>query len=210
MNQHSIPARSLNLLSRRTLLRKSLPAALAMRLFGGGLFCEVERIGWAATAEAPETEDNIEGPFYKPGAPFRSVLLERGMQGTPLTLSGQVLDTHGHPLKGALLDFWHANDTGVYDNKEFNLRGRIHTDELGRYQLRTIKPKWYGADGDFRPAHIHVKASASKGSVLTTQLYFKDDPYNAVDPWVRPSLILTPQNVADGLQARFDFVLNAV
>jgi protocatechuate 3,4-dioxygenase beta subunit len=162
------------------------------------------------TAEVPETEDNIEGPFYKPDAPFRSVFLERGVNGTPLTLRGRVLDTRGQPLKGALLDIWHANAAGAYDNQNFALRGRIHTDELGRYELRTIKPKWYGADGDFRPAHIHVKASAPGVPLFTTQLYFKGDPYNATDPWVRPSLILSPKSASDGLQASFDFVLKTV
>jgi protocatechuate 3,4-dioxygenase beta subunit len=210
MNQPLIPPRPLHLLTRRALLKKSLPGALAIRLFGGSLLVEAIRTGFAATAEVPETEDNIEGPFYKPGAPFRSVLLEHGTRGTPMTLRGQVLDTQGRPLKGALLDFWHANDAGVYDNQEFSLRGRIHTDEFGRYELRTIKPKWYGADGDFRPAHIHVKAGAPGGPVLTTQLYFKGDPYNAIDPWVRPSLILSPESAADGLRAHFDFVLKTL
>lgn len=55
----------------------------------------------AATEESPETESNWEGPFYKPGAPMRSLLLEPGMAGTPLRLSGRVLDVHGRPLAGA-------------------------------------------------------------------------------------------------------------
>ena len=98
----------------------------------------------AATEESVETENNWEGPFYKPGAPVRSGLLEPGMAGTPLTVTGRVLDTNGRPLKGALLDIWQADHTGVYDNTGFRLRGRLYTGDDGRYTLRTIKPLHYG------------------------------------------------------------------
>jgi protocatechuate 3,4-dioxygenase beta subunit len=159
------------------------------------------------TEESPETENNWEGPFYKPGAPVRSVLLEKGMAGTPLTVTGRVLDTGGRPLKGALLDIWQADHTGTYDNAGFRLRGRLYTGDDGRYTLRTIKPLYYGAPGDMRPAHIHVKASLEQSPVLTTQLYFKGDPWLQHDPGVRPTLIMATQQVSDGLAARFDFVI---
>lgn len=73
--------------------------------------------------------------------------------------------------------------------------------------LRTLKPSGYGPENDQRPAHIHVKASSGGSPVLTTQLYFKGDPWNRRDPAVRPSLILTPRREADGLVAQFDFVI---
>ena len=161
----------------------------------------------AATEGAPETESDAEGPFYKPGAPMRSVLLEPGMQGTPLALSGRVLDVRGRPLKGALLDLWHADHGGTYDNRGFRFRGRLQTDDAGRYVLRTIQPPPYGAGNVKRPAHIHVKASAGGGPVITTQLYFKGDPWLRHDPGVRPSLVLAPRSQPDGLQAQFDFVV---
>jgi protocatechuate 3,4-dioxygenase beta subunit len=161
----------------------------------------------AATEESAETEDNWEGPFYKPGAPVRSGLLEPGMAGTPLTVTGRVLDTHGRPLKGALLDIWQADHTGAYDNTGFRLRGRLYTGDDGRYTLRTIKPLHYGSTNDMRPAHIHVKASVQNSPILTTQLYFKGDPWNHNDPAVRPTLILSPRHVSDGFAAQFDFVL---
>lgn len=161
----------------------------------------------AATEESVETENNWEGPFYKPGAPVRSLLLEPGMAGTPLTVTGRVLDTNGRPLKGALLDIWHADHTGAYDNTGFRLRGRLYTGDDGRYTLRTIKPLHYGAPNDMRPSHIHVKASIENSPILTTQLYFKGDPWNHHDPEVRPTLIMSPRQVSDGLAAQFDFVL---
>ena len=161
----------------------------------------------AATEESLETENNWEGPFYKPGAPVRSLLLEPGMAGTPLTVTGRVLDTNGRPLKGALLDIWHADHTGAYDNTGFRLRGRLYTGDDGRYALRTIKPLHYGAPDDMRPSHIHVKASVENSPIVTTQLYFKGDPWNRHDPDVRPTLIMSPRPVSDGLAAQFDFVL---
>jgi protocatechuate 3,4-dioxygenase beta subunit len=195
------------LLSRRRLLCRAVRGAVWLPLLGASALAPASLL--AATDEAPETEDNMEGPFYKPGAPLRSVLLEPGMDGTPLTLTGRVLDVRDRPLKGALLDFWHADHTGTYDNTGFRLRGRMHTDDEGRYTLRTIKPMHYGMPGDMRPAHIHVKASAANGPVLTTQLYFKGDPWNRHDAAVRPSLIISPRRESDGLAARFNFVLKA-
>jgi protocatechuate 3,4-dioxygenase beta subunit len=201
----ALPTRQVEMISRRRLLRRVVLSTAWVQLAGGT---------WpgrllAATEESPETEDNWEGPFYKAGAPVRSVLLESGMAGTPLTLTGLVLDPRGRPLRGALLDIWHADHAGEYDNAGFRLRGRIFTNDEGRYTLRTLKPLYYGDPNDKRPAHIHVKASSGKAPVLTTQLYFKGDPWISNDPAVRPSLILAPRTVADGLTAKFDFVIKA-
>jgi len=193
------------LLSRRRLLRQVLLSAACLPLFGASELLPGRLL--AATEESPETENNWEGPFYKPDAPVRSLLLEPGTAGTPLTISGRVLDTHGRPIKGALLDVWHADNTGTYDNRGFRLRGRLYTDDEGRYTLRTIKPLNYGDPGDMRAAHIHVKASFENSPVLTTQLYFKGDPWNRHDPAVRPSLIMSPRREAHGLAAQFNFVI---
>jgi len=192
---------------RRHFLRKMMKAGWGASIFGLGALPSAPLL--ASTEEVAETEDNMEGPFYKPDAPIRSVLLERGMPGIPLTVSGRVLDTHGRPLKEAVLDIWHADHAGAYDNMGFRLRGKLLTDEDGRYLLRTIKPASYGVPGDRRPAHIHVKVSSGTPRVLTTQLYFKGDPWNRYDAAVRPALIMVPRRDADGLTAQFDFVLKA-
>ncbi|MCW5969402.1 MAG: hypothetical protein KIT57_12900 [Blastocatellales bacterium] len=194
-----------NLLTRRQLLRQTLLSAAGLPLLGTLQALPAPVL--AVTEDLPETENNWEGPFYKPGAPLRSVLLESGMAGTPLTVSGRVLDTSGRPLKGALLDFWQADHKGEYDNKGFQLRGRLYTDDEGRYTLRTIKPLYYGEPRDKRPSHIHVKASFERSPILTTQLYFKGDPWNHHDVAVRPSLMMSPRQASDGLAAQFDFVI---
>ena len=210
MNAHILQesaSRSIGLLSRRRLLRRVLCSAAGLRLLGASAFLPSQLR--AATEESPETENNWEGPFYKPGAPVRSVLLEKGMAGTPLTVTGRVFDTHGRPLKGALLDVWQADHTGSYDNTGFLLRGKLYTDDEGRYTLRTVKPLYYGEPGDMRPAHIHVKASFEKSPILTTELYFKGDPWIHRDAGARPSLIMSPRRESEGLVAKFDFVIKA-
>src|SRR6266508_4235157 len=58
-------------------------------------------------------------------------LLESGMAGTRLTLTGYVLSTRCKAIPRALLDFWHADASGVYDNDGFRLRGHQFTDAKG-------------------------------------------------------------------------------
>lgn len=167
-----------------------------------------------ATPECAETEDNLEGPFYKAGAPFRSVLVDLATLGTRLQISGRVLGQRCLPLAGALLDFWQADwredETGRYDNAGYTLRGRMKADGQGRFRLETIIPGRYLNGNTFRPAHIHVKASASGHVLLTTQLYFAGDPFNDSDPFIEAPLIMTTTKLPDlSESAHFDFVLRA-
>jgi protocatechuate 3,4-dioxygenase beta subunit len=137
------------------------------------------------------TEDNIEGPFYRKNAPFRSKLAD-GIKGAPLVISGRVLTPGGNPLRDAVVDVWHADGAGDYDNNSDNffLRGRIRTDKEGLYRIETVMPGQYDLGEAKRPAHIHYKVTADAHRTLTTQLYFKDDPWIPRDPFVRKSLII--------------------
>ena len=169
---------------------------------------------WSDPLEADcdaATEDNIEGPFYKAGAPERSALVEPGMKGTPLTITGRVLNTDCKPLAYALIDIWHCDADGVYDNKGYTLRGKIHTDKKGRYELRTIVPVAYKvSETRSRPAHIHLKLSGPGTDVLTTQLYFEGDKWNTVDKDYRKSLEIRPVDGKNrGKVASFDFRIKA-
>ena len=47
-----------------------------------------------------------EGPYFKANSPETTNLVQAGMQGTVLTVTGQVLDQNGQPVANALLDFW--------------------------------------------------------------------------------------------------------
>lgn len=146
------------------------------------------------------TPSDIEGPFYKEGAPF--VI---GLSSLPtLTVHGLVLDTNGKPVPNAVLDVWHANEQGIYDNEGYNYRGRFVADGEGRYRIDTIRPGNYQiSEGESRCAHLHLKVSGLDVRPLTTQLYFRDDPHNKTDRWFDISRVI-------GDCGEFTFVLEAL
>ncbi len=146
------------------------------------------------------TPETSEGTYYLPNTPERATLREAGMSGDPLLLTGYVLDTNCAPIPGAWLDFWQADADGIYDSASFRLRGHQFTDADGRFRLDTIIP----GPADGRPRHLYVKVQAPGGPVLTTQLFFPDDPANAADAEFRPELLLT---LSDAQTATFDFVV---
>ncbi len=150
------------------------------------------------------TPAQTEGPYYTPNTPQRSSLLEPGLAGTPILVTGYVLTTTCQPVAQALLDFWHCDDAGVYDNQGYRLRGHFFSDESGRYQLVTIVPGLYPG----RTRHFHVKVQAPNGPVLTTQLYFPDEPQNARDGIFRPECLLAIQDTPTQKVGAFNFVLN--
>lgn len=151
-----------------------------------------------------ETPAQTEGPYYTPNTPERASLIEPGITGTRLVVSGLVLTTGCVPVARALLDFWHCDDGGAYDNAGYRLRGHQFTDDQGRYTLETIVPGLYTG----RTRHIHVKVQAPNQAILTTQLYFPDEPGNGSDGIFRPELVMQVQDGADGKAGAFDFVLN--
>ena len=59
-----------------------------------------------------------------------------------------------------------------------------------------------------RTRHYHVQVQAPRQGVLTTQLYFPDEPMNRRDGLFRRELVMRMAEAGDGLLARFDFVLD--
>jgi protocatechuate 3,4-dioxygenase beta subunit len=131
-------------------------------------------------------------------------LIEPGMSGTQLIVTGYVLNADCKPIAGAWLDVWQANDKGEYDNTGYTLRGHQFTDASGRYYLETIIPGLYPG----RTEHIHVKVQAPNQPILTTQLYFPDVPGNDRDGIFSPDLIVSLQDTTNGKVATFNFVLD--
>ena len=150
------------------------------------------------------TPRQTEGPYYTPNTPERANLREPGMKGTSVALGGLVLTRSCKPVANAIVDLWHADDAGAYDNAGFRLRGFVKTDAEGRYAFQTIVPGHYPG----RTRHYHVKVQAPRAPLLTTQLYFPDEPGNARDFLYRKELLLRSAKVADGMAARFDFVVD--
>lgn len=145
--------------------------------------------GGSDTAACPPTGEDIEGPFYREGAPDRRNFDLYADDGVLLVLSGRVLDSACAPLSGAVLDLWQSDPAGVYDNDsdEMRYRGRIQVDGEGRYELRTLLPGRYLNGATFRPMHIHCKVWSGELELLTTQIYFAGDPYNETDAWFDPA-----------------------
>jgi protocatechuate 3,4-dioxygenase beta subunit len=149
------------------------------------------------------TPSQTAGPFYAPDSPRRSSFVEPGSKAERLVLTGLVFSSQCKPAANALLDFWHCDETGEYDNSGFRYRGHVFADAQGRYRLATIVPGEYPG----RTRHIHVKVQAPGGRVLTTQLYFPDEPRNRADGIYRPELTMQVARKGEQRDARFDFVV---
>lgn len=119
-----------------------------------------------------------EGPFYTDGPPFleNNVLAPEGELGTKLIISGRVLNLDCNAfIPDTIIDVWHADDSGAYDNEGYHLRGYVKSNAQGFYMFETILPGKYLNGASFRPSHIHYKITPPGFSSLTTQLYFEGD-----------------------------------
>ena len=150
------------------------------------------------------TASETEGPFFKPKSPERSNLREPGAAGRRFELSGVVLSRSCRPLRGAVVDLWHADEKGEYDNIGFRYRGHVITGPNGAFHFGTIVPALYPG----RTRHYHVKVQAPGSRLLTTQLYFPNEPANLRDVLFQSELLMRVADAGDGLDGRFDFVLN--
>lgn len=162
---------------------------------------------------AQVTPSTLAGPFYRADAPElplgANICLDG--QGVPLTVSGIVTGPDGSGLANALVEVWHPNDQGRYENQdidnqpEHNLRGRFVTDAQGRFHFRTIRPSGYSLPDDGpvgqlarrlnlsleRPAHIHFAVTAPGHIRLVTAIFDGSDPSIDRDALfaVKPGLI---------------------
>jgi protocatechuate 3,4-dioxygenase beta subunit len=153
--------------------------------------------------KAAVTATQTEGPFFKPKSPLLSDLRQGGLSGETVVLDGLVLTRDCRPVANALVDLWHADAEGDYDERGFRGRGHQFTDAQGRYRFVTVLPARYTG----RTRHYHVKVQAANGPVLTTQLYFPGEPGNARDALFQRGLLMTvTRNGAERI-ARFDFVI---
>jgi len=201
------------LLTRRRLLQLgvALPLPLLVACSSGG----DDRHPPAAASSGPlpttpacddgddPTPPTTEGPFFTPDSPETTDLRTAGMAGTALTLTGVVVDQRCRPIARALLDFWQADDAGEYDNDGYRLRGHQFTGADGRYRLETVVPGLYTG----RTRHIHLKAQAPGGPVLTSQLFFPGEAANRGDSIFDEDLVVQVRENGGRRQAQFVFVL---
>lgn len=208
------------LLSRRVVLTGAIgTVVLASRAF-------------ASAPLLPPTPAQTAGPFYPASPPLDSDadlirVAGRGdvARGTPLAITGRVLDARGRPVPGALIEIWQCDALGRYHHPldgggadpAFQGYGRTEANAAGLYRFRTIRPVAYGA----RTPHVHFRITAPGVPALTTQMYVAGEPRNAQDfvlaairdPAARARVIVPLAPAPDGagvdLIANFDIVLAA-
>jgi len=136
------------------------------------------------------------GPFFSIGLQHlnRADLTIPGIEGTVVTIRGQVLDGDRQPVPDGQLEFWQADSEGNFgQNKcegeghvpaKFSGFARIPTDAAGRFELRTIKPGCVrDAGGQIQAPHIAVFVFM-RGLLkpLYTRIYFSGEAANDADP----------------------------
>jgi len=160
------------------------------------------------------TEGSNLGPFYLEESPRMALGadLSGGREGVCVLVRGQVRDTLGNPLPGAVIDTWQADATGTYPIQEqergqdkYDLRGIFTADDKGEYYYTTVLPKPYTVPYDgpvgqllragnrhaWRAAHLHFIIRAAGMRAITTELFFENTEYIDNDAvfGVRKSLI---------------------
>ena len=199
-------------MKRRTFIEEMGLFAVGIGAFGSVSWREGRFMG-----DTPTTTD-ILGPWYRPGAPFRTNLNPSGFNSEILQLSGTVYKEDGKtPMNNCLIEIWQCNKDGLYDNTsdEFVYRASQQVKAGGRYSFSTGIPVAYPSEADptqYRPAHIHMRISAKGRQDLITQLYFKGDPNLETDPSTKSPLsinrILPLTKIGDNESAlRFDVIL---
>jgi protocatechuate 3,4-dioxygenase beta subunit len=180
-----------------------------------GVFGKIKWDGEKYTGTNPTTTD-ILGPFYRPGAPFKTDLVQPGSKGELLHFGGTVFDKDGKtPVSGALVEIWHCDETGTYDNTsdKYIYRASAKTKADGKYHFRTILPVPYSVAATItRPAHIHMRISATGVQDLVTQIYFKGDKHipkdsSAGDPKSLNRILDISVNDKNEKNVRFDVFL---
>lgn len=192
--------------------RAALKGALALGALGPvGIWPKLSLAGDAPLTpacidehQAQATLASVPGPYFKPDSPERGNFIDSKSDGHPITLEGRILSRSCQPVAHALLDLWHADQDGLYDEDGFRYRGHIYSDMQGRYTFHTIEPAVYPG----RTRHFHFKVQAPGRPVLTTQLFFPGEPRNHVDQLFRPQLLMNISDAPRLMSAQFDFVVD--
>lgn len=117
-----------------------------------------------------------------------AVMVRDGAQGERITITGQIFDGTGTPLRDAMVEIWQADAAGKYEDGDpaFTGWGRCATDlKTGDYRFDTIKPGAVAGPGDTTQApHISFWIVARGINLgLNTRLYFPGEAdANAADP----------------------------
>src|SRR5438128_9339742 len=101
-------------------------------------------------------------------------------------LSGRILDASGNPIRGALLELWHADRTGNYIYSASSTRnsaadanfagfGQFLTGSSGEYKFRTVKAGLYNG----RTRHYHIAVTVpGELTRYCSQLFWNETAYD--------------------------------
>ena len=151
--------------NRRTLERRHFVAGLAGTL--------ALPLAAQPAREATTTPSQTLGPFYPRSAAERPRDTDADLlnvdgdrvltKGTPIYLTGRIIDRRGAPLSDAAMEIWQCDANAVYHHPaggaeserdpNFQGYGVARTDQQGTFHFRTIRPVAYPG----RTAHIHVR-----------------------------------------------------
>ncbi len=152
----------------------------------------------ADTVTDPSVWQTI-GPFFparlsEPSCTDLTELRGKPARGPRITLSGQILERDGQPIKNAIVEIWQPDSQGLFSHPadprsasadpNFLGWGRCATDANGWYRFRTIMP---GRRNDnaagVRLPHINLMILAS-GIMrrLITTVFFCNGPASSEDP----------------------------
>ena len=166
------------------------------------------------------TPQQEQGPYYplQDNVPLDkdNDLVVRGDSLTPASgtvtyISGKVLDSNGNPIRGALVELWHADVNGYYVYSSLHPRnphvdpnfagfGQFLTRSNGAYGFRTITPGLYVG----RARHFHFGITIpGQLTRFTTETFWDEPQPNGPDgqPWpYTPTNDPVLNNVSDPTQ----------
>ncbi len=161
--------------NRRQFLKNTSLAALA---FGLAPLTSQAKLSAKKACDKTTSDYYGEGPFYSDNPPSitNGKLASDTEAGTKIRITGRVQNLDcSEFIPNTIVDVWHADDSGAYDNVGYKLRGQVTTNEQGFYMFETIKPGKYLNGSKYRPSHIHFKITPPGFATITTQLYFQGD-----------------------------------
>ena len=157
------------------------------------------------------TEATVVGPFFVENSPRVELGgdISGGAPGEPCWVEGTVRDVEGHPLSGARIEVWQADDDGFYDvqygDDRTAARAHLYTDEEGRYRFWALTPTPYpipddGPVGDLlaatrrspmRAPHLHFMVSHDGMQTVVTHIFVAGDDLGSDSVFgIRDSLVV--------------------
>lgn len=145
------------------------------------------------------TNEDTLGPYYPISlcdddnmdmTKIRSGIIHKA-QGEKIIIKGSIKDKNGSLAHGSLLEFWQANDQGIYRTPDEENNDKIdpwftgyarHRTLDGNFELTTIKP---GINNDLdtpRAPNITLTIFSDGIMRIVTQLFFDGEKSNETDP----------------------------